>query len=78
MRGTILIAGDGAAGCMAALTLLENGCPADKIILIDGNEKIAKKLLGNRNQWKKLYEANKKKIKDPNKIYPGQKLDIPQ
>ncbi|HCW24057.1 MAG TPA: peptidoglycan-binding protein LysM [Lachnospiraceae bacterium] len=40
--------------------------------------KIAKKLLGNRNQWKKLYEANKKKIKDPNKIYPGQKLDIPQ
>ena len=49
MRGTILIAGAGAAGCMAALTLLENGCPADKIILIDGNEKIAKKIYATGN-----------------------------
>jgi len=29
-------------------------------------------------QWKKIYETNKDKIKDPDLIYPGQRLIIPQ
>jgi nucleoid-associated protein YgaU len=29
-------------------------------------------------QWKKIYEANKDKIKDPDLIYPGQVLTIPR
>jgi len=29
-------------------------------------------------QWKKIYEVNKDKIKDPDLIYPGQRLIIPQ
>jgi len=29
-------------------------------------------------QWKKIYEANRDKIEDPNVIYPGQRLIIPQ
>ncbi len=29
-------------------------------------------------QWRKIYQANKDKIEDPNLIYPGQKLVIPQ
>jgi len=29
-------------------------------------------------QWKKIFEANKDRITDPNLIYPGQKLLIPQ
>lgn len=29
-------------------------------------------------QWKKIYETNKDKIKDPDFIYPGQRLIIPQ
>lgn len=33
---------------------------------------------GTSKKWKKIYEANKDKIKDPNKIYAGQVLDIPQ
>lgn len=27
--------------------------------------------------WQKIYEANKDELKDPNKIFPGQKLEIP-
>ncbi|MDU1892699.1 MAG: LysM peptidoglycan-binding domain-containing protein [Dysgonomonas sp.] len=27
--------------------------------------------------WQKIYEANKDIIKDPNKIFPGQKIKIP-
>ena len=29
-------------------------------------------------QWRKIYQANKDKIEDPNLIYPGQRLVIPQ
>jgi|LSQX01.1.fsa_nt_gb LysM repeat protein len=39
--------------------------------------KIAKKFYGDGSQWKKIYNANKSKIKDPNKVYPGQVLIIP-
>jgi nucleoid-associated protein YgaU len=33
---------------------------------------------GNGNKWKKIYEANKEKIKNPNKLRPGIELVIPQ
>ena len=39
---------------------------------------IAKKYYGNGNQYQKIYEANKNQIKNPNLIYPGQKLVIPR
>lgn len=32
---------------------------------------------GNPSMWRKIYEANKNIIKDPNLIYPGQRLVIP-
>ena len=38
---------------------------------------IAKKYYGNGNQYTKIFNANKDKIKNPNLIYPGQKLVIP-
>ncbi|MDR1723044.1 MAG: LysM peptidoglycan-binding domain-containing protein [Tannerella sp.] len=41
----------------------------------DNLSKIAKKYPG--MTWQKIYEANKDKIKDPNLIYPGQKILIP-
>jgi len=39
--------------------------------------KIAKKELGNGNRWKNIYELNKDKIKNPNKLKAGQKITIP-
>ena len=38
---------------------------------------IAKKYYGDGSKWTKIYNANKSKIKNPNLIYPGQKLTIP-
>ena len=41
----------------------------------DSLSKIAKNYPG--MTWQKIFEANKDQIKDPNMIYPGQKLVIP-
>lgn len=38
---------------------------------------IAKKYYGNGAEYPKIYNANRDKIKNPNLIYPGQKLVIP-
>lgn len=44
----------------------------------DSLSKIAKKHLGDGNDWRKIYEANRALIgDDPDKIFPGQKLTIP-
>ena len=43
----------------------------------DSLSKIAKDEYGNANEWPRIFEANKDVLKDPNKIYPGQKLRIP-
>lgn len=43
----------------------------------DSLSKIAKREYGDANAWKQIFEANTDILKDPNKIYPGQKLKIP-
>jgi nucleoid-associated protein YgaU len=43
----------------------------------DSLSKIAKREYGDANAWNRIFEANKDILKDPNKIYPGQKLKIP-
>ena len=43
----------------------------------DSLSKIAKREYGNANDWPRIFEANKDILKDPNKIFPGQKLRIP-
>ena len=39
---------------------------------------IAKKLLGDGTRWKEIYELNTDKIENPNLIYPGQQLTMPE
>lgn len=39
--------------------------------------KISEQMYGNGNEWHKIYEANKDRIKDPDLIQPGWVLDIP-
>ena len=43
----------------------------------DSLSKIAKHFYGSGNLWKTIFEANTDILKDPNKIFPGQKLKIP-
>ncbi|WP_296418774.1 peptidoglycan-binding protein LysM [Pseudooctadecabacter sp.] len=44
----------------------------------DNLSAIAKKTLGDANKYMKIFEANKPMLSDPDKIYPGQVLRIPQ
>lgn len=43
----------------------------------DSLSKIAKNELGDANAWKKIFEANKDVLDDPDKIFPGQVLKLP-
>ena len=43
----------------------------------DSLSKIAKKLYGDANKWKVIFEANRDIIKNPDLIHPGQVLQIP-
>lgn len=44
----------------------------------DTLSKIAKEVYGDANKYPKIFEANRPMLKDPDKIYPGQVLYIPQ
>lgn len=39
---------------------------------------IAREFYGNPSLWKHIYEANQDRISDPNDIYAGQELIIPE
>lgn len=43
----------------------------------DSLSKIAKAQLGDANAWKKIFEANRDVLDDPDKIFPGQTLKLP-
>jgi nucleoid-associated protein YgaU len=43
----------------------------------DSLSKIAKQFYGDAKQWKKIHEANKAIIKNPDLIHPGQVITIP-
>ncbi len=43
----------------------------------DSLSKIAKKFYGNANSWKKIFDANKDVVKNPDMIQPGWNLQIP-
>ncbi len=44
----------------------------------DTLQTISYKFYGTHKKWKKIFEANKEKLKDPNKIFPGQVIKVPQ
>jgi nucleoid-associated protein YgaU len=43
----------------------------------DSLSKIAKKVYGDPNHWRRIFDANQDQIKDPDEIFPGQTLKIP-
>jgi nucleoid-associated protein YgaU len=44
----------------------------------DSLSKIAKREYGDVQQWHRIFEANKDTIKDPDLIYPGQVIHLPE
>ena len=69
------------AACLAALLLaatdagaepkLHEVRPGESLASIAGHE------LGDPLLWPVLYRANRDRIKDPTRIYPGQRISIP-
>ena len=62
--------------------LMTVGAPADEskfhtVVKGDTLSAISKTYYGNANQYMKIFDANKPMLKDPDKIYPGQKLRVP-
>lgn len=54
--------------------------PAPRIYEVksgDSLSKIAKQYYGNANDWRRIYDANRDQIKNPDLIHPGQRLVIP-
>jgi nucleoid-associated protein YgaU len=43
----------------------------------DSLSKIAKEIYGNASDWRKIFDANRDRIEDPDLIQPGWKLTIP-
>ena len=43
----------------------------------DSLSRIAKRVYGDAAQWKRIYEANRDQIDDPDLIHPGQTFSIP-
>jgi nucleoid-associated protein YgaU len=48
-----------------------------KVLKGDTLQKISKKFYGTTKKWNKIFEANRNILKGPNKVYPGQVIDIP-
>jgi nucleoid-associated protein YgaU len=48
-----------------------------KVLKGDTLQKISKNFYGTTKKWTKIYEANKDKLSAPDKIYPGQIINIP-
>ena len=44
----------------------------------DSLSKIAKREYGDAQQWRRIYEANRNLIENPDLIYPGQVFRIPE
>lgn len=52
-----------------------------KLIIVQQDEwiyDIARREYGSIFAWRKIYDANKEKISDPDLIYPGQELVLPE
>lgn len=58
----------------------ESGASFEKYTVQKGDtlQKISQKFYGTTKKWSKIYEANKDIMKGPNKIYPGQVINIPK
>lgn len=72
--GNVGAAGGAPAPAAASSTPLGHGYtvqPGDSL------SKIAKKIYGDSNRWKEIWQANQAKIPNPDLIHPGLELQIP-
>lgn len=82
MEKAVLIAGNVQGVADVDIAGLDAPAPADNIEYYtiqsgDTLSKVAKNFLGDPMAYTAIFEANREVIKDPDLIYPGQKIRIP-
>lgn len=82
MEKAVLMAGNVKGVTEVKIDQLDSPEPAPEVQYYtiksgDSLSKIAKEFYGNAMDYPKLFEANKEVIKDPDLIYPGQKIRVP-
>ena len=82
LEKTVLIAGNVKGVTEVNIDKMDAPAPVPEveyytIVSGDSLSKIAKKYYGNAMDYPKPFVANKEVIKDPNLIYPGQKIRVP-
>ncbi len=65
----------GAASTAAAGT--DAGANTYTVAKGDSLSKIAKQMYGNANHWRRIFDANRDQLDNPDLIHPGQVLKIP-
>jgi nucleoid-associated protein YgaU len=55
----------------------DNGSRSYVVVKGDSLSAIAKREYGDAKEWRRIYDANRDIIKDPDLIYPGQTLRLP-
>jgi nucleoid-associated protein YgaU len=73
--------GSSTAQAPAAPETLPDFAPmsGDTYVVVQGDSlsRIAQRRYGAASKWRRIFEANRDVIKDPDLIYPGQELRIP-
>jgi LysM domain len=75
--GSSTAAAPGAGGPEEGATSVTTG-RTYVVVSGDSLSKIAKHQYGDAQKWSRIYEANRNIIKNPDLIYPGQELRIPE
>jgi len=71
------VPGDAAAVTPPAASAASAGTGTYTVVAGDSLSKIAKHVYGDGNDWKRIFEANRDLLHDPDRIFPGQVLRIP-
>lgn len=61
--------------------VVEEVVPQERMVIVQEGEwlyDIARREYGSMHEWRKIYDANKDKISDPNLIFPDMQLVIPE
>jgi len=71
---------DGVGTTAAGTARTQNTKPARMITVRPGDtlSKLARDYMGNANLYHELFEANRPMLKDPDEIFPGQVLRVPE
>ncbi len=76
----LLIAGNVKGIAKVSDDMQVKGKPSRYYTVVSGDNlsKISKNMYGDANKYMKIFDANKPMLSDPDKIYPGQVLRIPE